>query len=152
MKATHIVDLGARAHEPAVVALLAEAQIHRAPAEAAERAPAIAGEYASGGALRLWGYERAGEVVGVAGVEGTGGKLGIVRDLAVAPDARREGVGRALLEFLRTDARFRELAGDTLESAAGFYRRCGFDVCPNGTMPDGATRYRFEWRAGPAGA
>lgn len=141
-----IVDLREREHEAAVVRLLAASQIHREPRDALTRAPSIADEYAQSAALRLWGYALQDAVVGVVGVELVGTGVAVIRDLAVAPEERRRGIGRLLIEFLRSECGFAALEGDTLAVALPFYERCGFRVGEDGLMPDGSTRYRFAWR------
>lgn len=146
----HIVSLRGREHDPAVAELLALAQIHRAAADAATRGPRIAAEYASPDALHLYGYELDGKIVGLIGIQQADNNSAIVRDLAVAPDVRRRGIGRALIDHLRDDLRLDVLEGDTLQLAVAFSQRCGFTVSANGSMPNGATRYRFTWRRGAA--
>jgi len=144
-----IREIGAlrgRETDPAVAELLALAQIHRDAAEAAVRGPHIAAEYASASDLVLYGYELDDRIVGVVGIERHDGNAAIIRDLAVAPDVRLGGIGRALIDHLRNELRFDALEGDTLQPAVDFYRRCDFDVAESGAMPDGRTRYRFAWR------
>jgi GNAT superfamily N-acetyltransferase len=146
--AGRIVSLRGREREPDVARLLGLAQVHRAPEDAAERGPAIAAEYAASANLHLSGYEVADKVVGLAGIEIIDTTRAVIRDLAVLPEARRGGVGRALIDDLRH--KFDALEGDTLEPALAFYRACGFSLRADGFMPNGATRYRFEWRRSPA--
>ena len=141
-----IVDLDGREHEAAVIWLLAAAQIHRQREDALTRAPSIADEYANSHSLRLWGCQFNDAVVGVVGVETVGADIAVVRDLAVTPEERRRGVGRALIDFLRSEGGMAALEGDTLAAALPFYESCGFRVSEDGQMPDGATRYRFVWR------
>lgn len=141
-----IVDLVGREREDAVVMLLAMAQIHRQAEDALLRAPSIADEYAGSENFKLWAYQRQGTVVGLIGIEQAGPGAAIIRDLAVAPEARRRGVGRMLVDYLRSTAGFTSLRGDTLASAVVFYERCGFVAVDHGTMSDGVMRYRFSWR------
>ena len=70
--------------------------------------------------------------------------LGIL-DLAVRPDARRRGIGRALLEHLHQHFKPVAMTGHTLALAVVFYEACGFTVVADGEMPNGETRYRFDW-------
>ena len=78
-------------------------------------------------------------------MERAGPDAAIIRDLAVAPERRRNGIGRALLDFLRSEGGLVALEGDTLAAAAPFYERCGFRVSDEGKMADGATCLRFVW-------
>ena len=141
-----IMALTGREHEASVIELLGAAQVHRSPLDARARAPSIADEYANSGRLRLWGYLIRNDVVGIVGVEPRSSEATVIRDLSVASAQRGRGVGRALIEFLRNEGGFDALEGDTLVAARPFYERCGFNVTEDGTMPDGATRYRFVWR------
>ncbi len=94
----------------------------------------------------MYGYELDNRIVGVIGIQPQASNSAIIRDLAVAPDVRRRGIGRALIDHLCKGLAFDALEGDTLQPAIGFYERCGFTVSENGTMPDGATRFRFAWQ------
>jgi ribosomal protein S18 acetylase RimI-like enzyme len=140
-----IVDLRGRAHEAAVVELLAMAQIHRQPKDALALAPSIASEYAASLTLRQWGYELDGAIAGIVGAEPVPPSSAFIRDLAVAPQARRRGIGRALIEFLRSEQGYTSLEGDTLEAVLPFYEACGFRVVADGLMADGVMRYHFVW-------
>jgi ribosomal protein S18 acetylase RimI-like enzyme len=142
-----VVQLRGREDQPAVAELFALAQIHRDPVDADERGPLIAREYAASKELRLYGYDVDGSVMGLIGIERTGEQRATIRDLAVAPDGRLRGIGRALIDHLRHRLGFTELDGETLEPAIAFYERCGFSVGEDGSMPDGRTRYRFSWNA-----
>jgi GNAT superfamily N-acetyltransferase len=143
---SRILSLRDCEHDPAVAELLALAQIHRAAADAATRGPHIAAEYADAADLHLYGYELNDRIIGVIGIQPQDGNSAIIRDLAVAPNARRLGIGRALIDHLRNELALDALEGDTLQPAVDFYRRCGFAVSANGTMSTGATRYRFVWQ------
>ena len=81
----------------------------------------------------------------MVGVERVGPDAAVIRDLAVAPENRRHGIGRALLDFLRSEEGLVALEGDALAATVPFYERCGFHVSKDGKMPDGATRFRFVW-------
>jgi GNAT superfamily N-acetyltransferase len=95
-----IISLRGRELEPGVAQLLAIAQIHRPPDERDARGPIIAAAYASSKTNELWGYERAGALVALAGVDVRGAVLWL-SDLAVAPEVQRAGIGQRLVEFLR---------------------------------------------------
>lgn len=99
------------------------------------------------GALQAWVAEDDGTIVGHVAlhphttVEAVGlacekllvppDRLGVVARLFVAPDARRHGVARALLDTAAAEARARELepmldVGTYLTDAVGFYDRAGW--------------------------
>jgi GNAT superfamily N-acetyltransferase len=143
-----IVSLRGREQEPQVADLIAMAQIHHPLYDRAERAPKIAEQYASTLAWELWGYEHEGELLGLAGVDPGDETVVRLQEIAVLPEARRTGVGRALLAFLRARYPTATIQGDTLEESAGFYTACNYEVAPNGTtLPTGEAVYTFIRRA-----
>ena len=81
---------------------------------------------------RLWVAERAGELIGTVALTDEGEGVGQLRWFLVAPDARRTGLGRALLQRLLEHARERGFTHvklwtvHTLESAARLYLDLGF--------------------------
>jgi ribosomal protein S18 acetylase RimI-like enzyme len=80
--------------------------------------------------------EMGGAIVGVACISvATWNRRAVVEDLAVHPDRRGRGVGRALIEALEERARVGGARCLWLETqninvpAIGFYRRLGFRFC-----------------------
>jgi GNAT superfamily N-acetyltransferase len=138
-----IVPLRGREHEPQVADLIAMAQIHHPLYERAERGPLIAEQYASNLAWELWGYEANDELVGLAGIDPGNETVVRLQEIAVLPEARRTGVGRALLAFLRERFPAATIEGDTLEESAPFYAACGYEVVPNGMLSTGEPVYSF---------
>jgi GNAT superfamily N-acetyltransferase len=138
-----VLNIKQKATSPRVVELLAMAQIHRPPEERPARGLATSVDYAGSEELELWGVERDGEVVGLAGVEPRADGTLFLHDLAIWPEARGQGVGRMLVGFLRAHYGGFNLRGYTMDPATGFYRRCGFDVRPDGHMASGDVRYEF---------
>lgn len=71
--------------------------------------------------------------------------------LAVAPQARAQGVGRELMESAKAAARFwpaQALWLDTYEHEAGagrFYEKCGFRLAGSGALNGSPLSY-YEWR------
>jgi len=95
-------------------------------------------------ASRSWIVLDGDEPVGVLLARQAGGEAEIL-SVAVLPQARRQGVGRALMEhalqaLTEADATFLEVAADNA-GALALYRRCGFEPVGrrNGyyTRPDG---------------
>ena len=75
--------------------------------------------------------EKDGQLVGTGFLKQIDDRNGEVVRMAVAPDARRTGVGRLILDELLRRARDRRYATVTLSTlaswdAAPFYRSCGF--------------------------
>ena len=146
-----LINLSGRELEPAVHALLAAAQIHRTPEEAASRGPAIAAEYAATPAHDLWALEDDGHIVAVAGVEFDAGKSQLeLNDLAVDERFRRTGLGRAVIEALRSEYPGAVIEGNTIPQAAPFYESVDFEVTDTGAvMPSGDPLLRFTRRPDP---
>lgn len=78
----------------------------------------------------LWVAERGKALCAVAVLTDEGGGLCELKNLAVAPECQRQGVGRRFVAFLcgHYAARFREMRVGTGETprTIGFYRACGF--------------------------
>jgi GNAT superfamily N-acetyltransferase len=69
-------------------------------------------------------YESGGQVVGLAGLD-----LNEIRLLCISPKYQRKGIGRVLLEHVRSmvpPALFADVFVYSSEQAADFYRVCGF--------------------------
>jgi len=81
------------------------------------------------GGVAFWGYEADGALVGVMGIQAVD-DVDLIRHAYVLPDRQGEGVGRALLEHLRTLAGRPMLVGTwaAAEWAIRFYERNGFEL------------------------
>jgi len=69
-------------------------------------------------------YESEGQILGLAGLD-----LNEVRLLCVSPAHRRRGIGRALMEHIKTMTpalAFADIFVYSAKSAVDFYRACGF--------------------------
>ena len=76
----------------------------------------------------FWGYELAGELVGVMGVQHVR-DVDLIRHAYVRPGSQGQGIGSALLEHLQGGSSGRMLVGTwaAAEWAVRFYRRHGFE-------------------------
>ena len=85
--------------------------------------------------------KRAGAVVGLAGLE-RHGDAGLLRSVAVSNDARRGGLGAALVADRLECARDRRLGTVHLltRDAAGFFARFGFVAAPRDEAPEAVRR------------
>ena len=116
-----LVELRERIDEPAVRALLEAA--HRGSLEAA----------VDQNRARDWvlvGWEEDGVLVASAGVERVTSEEVRLRSVAVAPERRARGIGRALVGALAEVAAARRLVAETDADSSGFSERCGFAVEP----------------------
>lgn len=141
------VNLRGRETDSKVYPLLAAAQIHRTPEEAAARGPAIAAEYANTPTHDLWALEQDGHILAIAGVEHHPERgLLDLNDLAVDESKRRTGLGRQILEELRRQYPDAAIEGNTIPRAAPFYEAIGFEVTTTGeSMPSGDPLLRLTW-------
>ena len=77
------------------------------------------------------------EAIGVGGVE-THGEYGLLRSVVVNEPYRGQGYGQALCAAL--EARARADGVETLylltTTAAGFFRRCGYEECSRDAVPE----------------
>jgi GNAT superfamily N-acetyltransferase len=80
-----------------------------------------------GAGVAFWGYEAAGELVGVMGIQAVD-DVDLIRHAYVLPESQGGGVGSALIEHLRPLSRGRMLVGTwaAAEWAIRFYARHGF--------------------------
>jgi predicted N-acetyltransferase YhbS len=140
------VDLRERAEEEQVVLLFAMGYDAEAPQNAIDAARRAGREYRELEQMRLWGFEDDGRVPGIIGVETGEPGLVILRDLAVVLEARRQGIGRRLVEFIRRHLEADSIRGYTWSGAVEFYERCGFAIRKDGVLGDDRPRFLFEWK------
>jgi GNAT superfamily N-acetyltransferase len=94
------------------------------------RSQELDAEIAAG--VAFWGYDAAGSVIGVMGVQRVQ-DVDLIRHAYVLPSSQRRGIGGALLEHLRPLSNRRMLVGTwaAAEWAIRFYRRHGFALVPH---------------------
>ena len=136
-----VISLRGRELEPRVVGLLAAAQTRLPQRRRSARAPAIAYTYGVAPERDLWGITHDRAILGVVGVEWRSGALW-VRDIAVATEHRRMGLGRGLLAFVRASYGTPELMAHATPDAAPFFAACGFSIEDFGNFRSGAARVR----------
>ncbi|WP_238587348.1 GNAT family N-acetyltransferase [Cupriavidus sp. IDO] len=76
-------------------------------------------------------------LLGCAGIEELGGKVGLLQGVAVAERARRAGLGALLFSALVADVRLRGIEFLVLrtESAAAYFSRLGFTPVDRAAIP-----------------
>ncbi len=79
----------------------------------------------------FWGYEEAGELVGVMGIQDKG-EVTLIRHAYVRTDRRRRGIGTRLLEHLETITDTPILIGTWADAtwAIRFYEKNGYTLLP----------------------
>lgn len=136
-------DLSGRLDDPVIRDLVAPS-VYPDPvrlARAIER-------YRPGHGRTLLGWESDGMLAGCIGFERTGPGEATVWNIAVRPDYRRRGAGRAMLDYLRNEMGYARLELETDGNAVEFYRACGFDVTSLGELWPGTERFRCVWTRG----
>jgi len=129
----NLIDLNGRQDEPAVLAVL---ELSHGSREALDEARA---HYGSGDWAFI-GLRDANSVVACAGAEWFDSETIGIRSIAVAPDWRRQGLGRMLLDALTERFGTQRIVAETDDDAVDFYRRCGFTV-EDAPPKFGRTRY-----------
>jgi MFS family permease len=139
---TTLIDLKPRLGDPAVRALLAEAVGSPTP----ERMEEVCGNYYQD-TWHLLGLEEPGALVGCIGLEVTDPQQAVIQHIAVAPERRRHGIGRRILQQAAAMLGVTHLTAETDAGAVDFYRRCGFTVKSLGERYPGVERFlcTLEW-------
>jgi GNAT superfamily N-acetyltransferase len=70
-----------------------------------------------------------------------------VAAIAVAPDERRKGYGRACLQDALRRAGRLPLVVESPEDAVGFFKACGFKIVSRRVSPGGQPRFKLGWHA-----
>lgn len=121
---------------PPVQVRHATPQDHAAILALLEQASLPTDDLAGPANVRFWIAEAGGQLVGAVGLERYGTD-GLLRSLVVVPDARRHGLGAALVEALERDARSDGVARLLLltETAQTFFARLGYQVIARNAAP-----------------
>jgi amino-acid N-acetyltransferase len=89
--------------------------------------------------------EEDGRVVGCGALRAYTSQLGEIRSLCVEPGMKRQGIGRAITEFLLCEAQrcgMKKIFALTLTPE--FFEKCGFRVTSPSGFPSKIRRARFE--------
>jgi ribosomal protein S18 acetylase RimI-like enzyme len=70
-----------------------------------------------------------------------------VTAIAVAPDSRGKGHGRACLQDALRRAGKLPLVVESPENSVGFFKRCGFKIVSRRVLPGGEPRFKLGWHA-----
>jgi len=141
------LDLSSRLDDQAVRELLAVAADH----PIAETAAAACRRYAGQAEWELAGWDRDGTVVACIGTERAGPGVVRIRHLAVAADARGQGIGRSLIRRLCQDLQSGRLLVEADAETVGFFRKCGFSTAPLSGGDVDSQRFLCELKLGAAG-
>ena len=97
--------------------------------------------YRSSSSLHVLGFESHSVPIAMSAIEIEGHGSGILRQIAVRPEWRRQGVGRALLHEAQLHLGLSSISAETDRSAVGFYERCGFCTSTLGEKYPGVERF-----------
>jgi ribosomal protein S18 acetylase RimI-like enzyme len=111
----------------------------------AERLEAVCIWYRTDSSSRLLGYQSKGVLIGCLGLELSHPGDAIIRAIAVAPFARRKGIGSHLLQQSIATFSLTRLVAKTDRDAVQFYRRCGFTIASLGERYPGVERFLCSW-------
>lgn len=137
MTAIRIDTCKAELTKPAFLAVLAHSIYNPTP----ERLHSRAAAYLADDDVLAYGAWQGEEAVGLVVLRNDPRETEIL-SIAVAPQARGTGAGRALVEHTRTTLACRSILAETDDDAVGFYRACGFQVESLGEKYPGVVRYR----------
>ncbi|MDU2239007.1 MAG: GNAT family N-acetyltransferase [Paenibacillus sp.] len=129
--------INSRVDEPAIRELLECAVVFDPDAlEAAARL------YRNGDAYKLYGYEEENGYAGIIGFRVNASRTLEITHLAVHPEQRMKGYGRALVLLALTEAGPERMEAVTDEEGADFFRSIGFQITGFRDEASGEERFR----------
>jgi len=111
-----------------------------------EKLAGLAARYSSESSWSAFALFEGANPVGVIGIELPSPGSARIQHISVSPGAQRSGIGRHLIEGIRTRNALRELYAETDAGSVPFYRRCGFFVTSLGELYPGIERFSCWWR------
>ncbi|MDN7228378.1 GNAT family N-acetyltransferase [Planococcus sp. N064] len=100
-------------------------------------------EYMAAANQRLYRFEIREDVVGCIGIHLEEGQLKI-RHIAVTPEARGQGIGGRMIEWIQTEHSPCVVVAETDRKAVEFYRKTGFTAISLGEKYPGVERFQCE--------
>jgi ribosomal protein S18 acetylase RimI-like enzyme len=92
----------------------------------------------------LLAFEVDGRVLGSVGLQLAAPGEAVIRNIAVLPEHRGQGIGRAMVRQVWARYALHRLNAETDTAAVGFYRRCGFAITSLGEKWPGTERFDCE--------
>ncbi|WP_059045456.1 GNAT family N-acetyltransferase [Paenibacillus rubinfantis] len=130
-------SINSRVDEPAIQDLLEYAVLF--DPDALETAVRL---YRAGDPYKLYGYEEEGAIAGIIGYRVTASQTLEITHLAVHPEQRMKGYGRALVLLALTEAGPERMEAVTDEEGAEFFRSIGFQITGFQDQASGEERFR----------
>lgn len=98
--------------------------------------------YHSEAGAELYALKHEGELIGLIGYVMDDHNTLNITHLAIAPEHRNQGYGRAIVLEALYEAKPDRIIAETDEDAVDFYRNIGFVVLSIGRLPNGIERFR----------
>ncbi len=98
-------------------------------------------QYIASESEHLLGFAADGVVIGCIGVKEINSGEWEIRHIAVAPYARRQGYGKAMIQKVQDKWGPDVLCAETDQEAVGFYQSLGFNVKSSGEKYPGIERF-----------
>lgn len=87
-----------------------------------------------------------GKVCGFAAADDATGDVCSLMSLSVAPEYRKRGFARAMLDHVLSDRKPKALVAECLEDSLGFFENYGFYAIPLGEKQPGKNAYYVTYR------
>ncbi|MBP6507398.1 MAG: GNAT family N-acetyltransferase [Opitutaceae bacterium] len=107
-----------------------------------EKIKALWVDYTTADNRELWSALLGPQKIGLVGFEIKDQARVIIRHITVAPEARRKGLGKKLIEHFISRYPSHAVEAETDQDAVGFYIRCGFVATSLGERYPGCERFR----------
>jgi ribosomal protein S18 acetylase RimI-like enzyme len=123
----------------------------REPALDAQRLDRTIDAYRNNANVRVLGFMHEGRPVGMIAIEVEPAAEGVIRQIAVLPEWRGRGLGRALVRDAALHLGLVTITAETDRNAVGFYERSGFRVLNLGEKYPATERFLCTWSSAPGG-
>jgi len=92
----------------------------------------------------LYSWEVNGEIIGCIGIGFINEAHCVIKHIAVSPAARKNGIGRKMIDFICDEYSLALISAETDKDAVEFYRSYGFKITSLGEKYPGVERFLCE--------
>lgn len=110
-------------------------------ATSAQKAEAEYKKYITLRDRQLYGFMDGGALAGCIGIGISGTGVMEIKHIAVAPEQRGSGLGRAMVQAVQEKMKPNVMVAETDREAVGFYRSLGFEIHSLGEKYPGVERF-----------
>jgi ribosomal protein S18 acetylase RimI-like enzyme len=139
-----VEDISSELENPRLWEVLAPAVYNPTPT----RLDQIRARYRMEPTWRLLGCRSGATIIGCIGLELGANDAATIRHIAVIPERRGEGIGRALIQQALRTFMLTQISAETDHNAVEFYRACGFAVQSLGEKYPGTIRFLCTYGVG----